>query len=457
MLSDKLEEIFYKSRDEQIAIQNEGIRRMMSLCEKGHPYYKKSFDEEGIDFSSIRTIEDLETLPLTSKKDYMSQPEDFVLKLPDAPLFEKVIYNMLYTTGTTTGKPTPFYNTAHDYYATLMISKRVARIMGLTSDDTIANTYPLTTVPHLTFFAAFWYATVTGARFVSTLTGTPNPEFPVTNSSKHAAKMVETSKATVLWEIPSFLRRLLAMAEKEGLDYHRIRLAAVAGEPCPQSLRDDIILRLKRLGATNTHVNNRFGFTEISTVLVECDEKGRGGFHNPAPDHFFLEVVNPETGKRLADGQPGNLAVTHLNRRGTVLLRYFTGDIVILSHEICPYCGRRTTRVVSQPFRKSDLIKFKGTLINPKPLVSALSGLRDVEEFQVVFTKQDPVDPLSPDHLQIHVATRASGDRIADRIIELCLQTVEMRPEVVFVEKDDIYNPDKGFKSKRVVDLRLKK
>jgi len=68
MLSDKLEEIFYKSRDEQIAIQNEGIRRMMSLCEKGHPYYKKSFDEEGIDFSSIRTIEDLETLPLTSKK-----------------------------------------------------------------------------------------------------------------------------------------------------------------------------------------------------------------------------------------------------------------------------------------------------------------------------------------------------------------------------------------------------
>jgi len=450
-------DIFSLSRDEIIHIQDEGVRRMMALCEKGHPYYQRVFSERDFNFSDIKTTRDLEKIPLTSKQEYMSIPDDFVLKLPDGTLAEKIIYNMLYTTGTTTGRPTPFYNTAHDYFATLMISKRVADMAGLTPEDTIANTYPLTTVPHLTFFAAFWYATVTGARFVSTLTGTPNPQFPVTNSSRHAAEMVETSKATVLWGIPSFLRRLLTLAEEMNLDYHRIRLAAVAGEPCSQGLRDDIILRLKKLGAVNPHVNNRFGFTEISTVLVECDEKGESGFHNPAPDHFFLEVVNPETGKQIEDGQPGNLAVTHLNRRGTVLLRYLTGDIVILSHEICPFCGRRTTRVVSQPFRKSDLIKFKGTLINPKPLVSALSGLRDVEEFQVVFTKQNPEDMLSPDHLQIHIAAKEPDSRIAEQVTTLCLQTVEMRPEVVFVGKDDIFNPDQAFKSKRVVDLRLKK
>lgn len=454
MTSDRIEEIFYKSWDEQIALQNEGIRRMMSLCEKGHPYYQKIFAEKGVDFSAVCNIEDLERVPLTSKKDYMARPEEFILSLPEAPLFERIIYNMLYTTGTTTGKPTPFYNTAHDYYATLMISKRVAQIVGLTPDDTIANTYPLTTVPHLTFFAAFWYATVIGARLVSTLTGTPNPEFSVTNSSKHAAKMVETSKATVLWGIPSFLRRLLTMAEEMGLDYHRVRLAAVAGEPCSQGLREDIIQHLKHLGSKDPHVNNRFGFTEISTVLVECDREGRGGFHNPAPDHFFLEAVDPETGKRVEDGKPGYMAVTHLNRRGTVLLRYLTGDIVVLSHDTCPYCGRQTTRVVSQPYRKSDLLKFKGTLINPEPLVRALSDMPDIEEFQVVFTRLNLEDPLSPDHLQIRIASGESRDEITRRVTDVCLQTVEMRPEIVFVRKDEIYDPDRGFKSKRVIDLR---
>ena len=449
-----ISEIFSKSQDEIRAIQDDGVRRMMALCEVGHAYYREVFSDRGIQFSDIRNIEDLERIPPTSKEDYMTRPEEFVLRLPEAPLFEKIIYNMLYTTGTTTGKPTPFYNTAHDYYATLMISKRVAQIVGLTPEDTIANTYPLTTVPHLTFFAAFWYATVIGARLVSTLTGTPNPEFPVTNSSRHAAKMVETSEATVLWGIPSFLRRLLTLAEEMGLDYHRVRMAAVAGEPCSQGLREDLIRRLERLGAKTPHVNNRFGFTEISTVLVECDREGKGGFHNPAPDHFFLEVIDPETGKRLEDGKPGYLAVTHLNRRGTVLLRYLTGDIVVLSHDPCPYCGRQTTRVVSQPFRKSSLIKFKGTLINPEPLVKALSGIPEIDEFQIVFTRQNPEDPLSPDHLQIKVATSMDEAVAREKVIDICLQTVEMRPEILFVPKDDIYDPDKGFKSKRIVDLR---
>jgi len=451
-----MEGIFSKTREEIREIQDKGIRRMMELCRKGHPYYQKRFKEEGIDFSSVKGIDDLEELPLTTKQDYMAQPEEFVLSLPEAPLFERVVYNVLYTTGTTTGKPTPFYNTAHDYYATLMISKRVAHIVGLTPEDTIANTYPLTMVPHLTFFAAFWYATVIGARLVSTLTGTPNPEFPVTNSSRQAAKMVEASGATVLWGIPSFLRRLLTLAEEMGLDYHRLRMAAVAGEPCSQELREDIVRRLKRLGAKAPHVNNRFGFTEISTVLVECDDEGKGGFHNPAPDHFFLEAVDPDTGRRVEDGVEGYLAVTHLNRRGTVFVRYLTGDIVVMSHERCPYCGRQTSRVVSQPYRKSNLVKFKGTLINPDPLIRALSGMEGVEEFQIVFTREDLADPLSPDHLQIRIASEKKNEEVIRRVVDLCLQTIEMRPEVVFVKKDDIYDPDKGFKSRRVIDLRSK-
>ena len=86
--------------------------------------------------------------------------------------------------------------------------------------------------------------------------------------------------------------------------------------------------------------------------------------------------------------------------------------------------------------------------------MKALSGIPEIDEFQIVFTRQNPEDPLSPDHLQIKVATSMDEAVAREKVIDICLQTVEMRPEILFVPKDDIYDPDKGFKSKRVVDLR---
>lgn len=451
---ENVEWVLYQSSEVIRDLQNEGIEGMMALCQRGHRFYQEFFSKNGIDFESIRTVEDLESVPLTSKVDYMEHPEDFILKIQDAPAFERILYNLLYTTGTSTGRPTPFYNTAHDYYATLMAAKRLASIMGIMSNDVIANTYPLTNVPHLTFFGAFCCATVSGASLVSTLTGTPHPDFPVTNSSHRAAQMIQECKATIIWGIPSFIRRLLMMAEEMGLRYPYLRLAAVAGEPCSQGLREDIIQRMKALGANNPFVNNRYGFTEISTVFTECDPRGENGFHNPAPDMFFLETVDEQTGKRVPKGDPGYLAVTHLNRRGTILIRYLTGDIAVISHEACPACGRTTSRIVSQPYRKSELLKFKGTLINPKPLVSALSEIPEVEEFQVIFTRLNPSDPLSQDHLQVKLSTRSDREKVKEKVINLAVQVVEMRPEVIFVDQNEIYDIDKSFKSKRIIDLR---
>lgn len=453
--NEAIEGILHASPEQVRQAQDQGIRRMMGLCQEGHRYYQRRFEECGIAFSSIRSIDDLEAVPLTAKHDYMKHHEDFVLHIPEAPADEKIVYNILYTTGTTTGRPTPFYNTTHDYFATLLAAKRIAGIIGITPSDVIANTFPLTRVPHLTFFAATCYAMVSGAKLINTLTGTPYPGFPVTNSSRTATRMIHDSAATIIWGIPSFVRRTLILAEEMGLVFPSVRLAAVSGEPCSAGLRQDIIKRLQGLGAASPRVNNRYGFTEISTVLVECDPEGRGGFHNPAPDLFFLEVVDEETGKRLADGQSGYLAVTHLNRRGTVLIRYLTGDIVALSHEPCPFCGRRTQRIVTQPYRRSELIKFKGTLINPKPLLAALSEVREIEEFQVVFTRENPEDLLSPDHLLIRVSTKSDPRALEAKVKAVTLQSVEMRPEVVFVDQDSIYDPDKNFKSLRIVDQRV--
>ena len=107
--------------------------------------------------------------------------------------------------------------------------------------------------------------------------------------------------------------------------------------------------------------------------LVQCAEDAPA--QNVTPDLYHLEVVDPETGRRLPDGESGMLAITHLHRRGTVLLRYLVGDIVTLSREPCPLCGRIGERVVATPRRTGNLVKCRGMLVNTDVVIDVLSAV----------------------------------------------------------------------------------
>ena len=91
-------------------IQNEKLRHMLSLCARGHKFYQNQWSEAGVDIAEIQTIADLENLPLTHKQELMAAPEDFRLNLPDLPLHERALWEVLYTTGSTSD-PVPLYNT----------------------------------------------------------------------------------------------------------------------------------------------------------------------------------------------------------------------------------------------------------------------------------------------------------------------------------------------------------
>ena len=111
-----------------------------------------------------------------------------------------------------------------------------------------------------------------------------------------------------------------------------------SGEPVPAALRAELRELLARLGATSVAIRARYAFTEMQGGLVQCAEHAE--VQNLCPDLYHLEVVDPDTGGGLADGESGALAITHLHRRGTVLLRYLVGDIVALARTPCPLCGR---------------------------------------------------------------------------------------------------------------------
>jgi len=405
----------------------------------------------GMSPQEVRGLSDLGKLPLTTKGDLMEDPENFRLKCPDLPLPERAIWEVIYTTGTT-GDPTPFYNTTHDYEAYLYQARRAAEIVGLTDRDVIANLLPLAPAAMGAFVRASANAYAVGAAIVGALAGPEHGSFGIHRSLDESVRMVERHRATVLWGVTSFVRRVILRAAELGADFRSVRLCAVTGEASSPGMREDIRERLRALGVKHPIIFDRYGSTEIG-ALAQCRQEG--DWHNPAPEILCMEIVDPDTGACLPDGSRGPLAITHLDRRGTVLLRYLVGDIASLTHEPCPHCGRNGERLVGPIIRTKDLIKVKGMLLNPTLLIEKIRAVPGVEEFQFVVKHQNPSDPYSMDELVLRVATKEENrEALGAELISITARAVGVRPCLEFVSGKEIYDPTKQTKVDRFVDWR---
>lgn len=432
-------------------VQDALVARQVELCARGHAYYRRRWAEAGIEPTNIRGIDDLESLPLTPKKDLMADPEAFRLHCPDLPLHERALWEVNYTTGST-GEPTPIYVTTHDYQAYLLQARRVAEISGINDRDILANLFPLTQTAMGAFSRSAANAYASGAAVVGALTGAPHGDFGVHRSLDDAVRMVERHRATVLWGVTSFVRRAIIRAAELGADFTSVRMCGVTGEASSAAMREDMRSRLRALGAANPVIFDRYGSTE-SGGLAQCHEDG--DWHNPAPEVIFHEVVDPDSGHRLPDGERGALAITHINRRGTTLVRYLVGDIVSLTHGPCPHCGRIGDRVVPPIVRTKDLLKVKGMLINPTALLEAVRAVPGVDEYQVVLARVDPADPFSMDEMIVRVASpRVDREALAQAVIDAAQGAVRVRPRVEIAAAADIYDPARDAKATRLVDRR---
>ena len=432
-------------------VQAEKLRAMLALCARGHAHYQRKWAEAGIDVSEIRSLADLERLPLTPKKDLMGAPESFRLDLHELPLHERVLWEVIYTTGTS-ADPTPFYNTTHDYHAYLFQSRRVADISGIRETDVIANLFPLTAAPMGAFVRSAANAYAAGATIFAALPGAAHGSFDVHRSLDQAMRGIAIHRATMLWGVPSFIRRVLLRAIETGADFESVRMCVITGESTSPAMREEIRRCLRELGAQGTTVFDRYGSTELGAFAQCCEESG---WHNPAPEIQYHEVVDPDTGRRLPDGERGALAVTHLDRRGTVLIRFLVGDTVSIERTPCPHCARNGERIIGPVVRTKDLVKVKGMLINPAVLLDSLQSFPGVDELQVVIKRVDANDPFSMDEMLVRVAARcADRDALADAIAARAQEAVHVRPRVEFAEARDIYDPGKQTKATRFIDRR---
>ncbi|TAK82385.1 MAG: phenylacetate--CoA ligase family protein [Betaproteobacteria bacterium] len=432
-------DLLYAPREAIEAERERCFAEMMDLAAARHPRTRARMAASGLARADFASLADLARLPPTLKSEYMADPDAFRLDAEGLPQEMRTVWDVMYTTGTSAGRPTPFVSTTYDFFRILETNRNMLRLRGVRPEDVIANLFPLTAVPHGAFIRALHAAASMNLRVVAALPGNPSPYFTLGTDIDGVVRIVARSEATILWGVPSFVRRVVARAAEMGADFSAVRLAFVTGEGVTEAAREELTAALRRLGRPDAWVSVSYGSTEMQGGMVECAPGS--GLHNPAPGQFYMEVVDPKTYAPVGDGNPGLLLLTHLRRRGTVLLRYALGDVSVLSRERCPHCGSWTDRLVAMPRRSDALLKIKGTLVNPDVLAQAAEAVLGAREFQFVVEEAG---------FTLKVAGEPDND-LTRTAVEAVKRASGVTPALLFVTPGDFIS---SWKLKRVVDLR---
>jgi len=441
------------------ARQDTLFARQMGWLAEASPHYGKVFAAHGIDAGDLRSLEDLRRLPVTTKAELMADPPSFRLRFPEPSLYD-MTYTTVFTTGTTSGRPTPYEYTGHDFFGVLESGGRMFSLLGTVPGDRFFNAFPLSPLPHVAGFTPL-LTSAAGLHFLHGLTGTPYPEFPVHRPVAAVARLIEANRPDVVSGIGSFLRRLFVDAAADGRDLSTVKVILASGEVLTGRMRDHMRAHLTRCGAEDVFIAGSYGFTEGGMAWAPCVEGGP--MHASAPDQVVLEALDPDTHQPRPDGEPGVIALTHLNRRGMPLLRYLLGDIGALSHEPCSHCGRRVESLLvsagsANVSRTSELLKIKGTLVNPQVIHDVVMKADGVLEYQLVVTNRVEGDALSGDRLVLRVGLEPGTDPAAwdqEVLRQAVFNSTEVRPDVeVAADVDTIYDPLREVKARRIVDRR---
>jgi phenylacetate-CoA ligase len=376
----------------------------------GHsPFYRRMFRKHHIDVTKIRLLEDLRHLPLTDKTDLQYENEDFLC----TPR-EKVIDYI--TTSGTLGDPVTFAMTDADLNRLAYNEQISFQCAGIKPGDI----FQLMTTIDKRFMAGLAYflgARKLGAGIVRVGNGIPELQWDT----------ILRIRPDVIIVVPSFIPRIVAYAEKHGIDYRQssVKKAICIGENLRQQ---DFSLNL--LGQSirekwDIELHSTYASTEMATTFTECAH-GCGGHHHP--ELIICELIG-EDGMPSGEGETGELTITTLGVEGMPLLRFKTGDLVRFHHEPCR-CGRTTMRISPIIGRMNHMVKYKGTTLYPPAIFDVLDNVPYVEHYVMVVSDNE----YGNDHIAIKIGlhgplafdvTKDLKDRFRARIrvapdIEIC-------------------------------------
>lgn len=392
-------------------------------------FYRSVFEQHGLTADSIRTVADLRRLPFTSKADLMNSPEhpqrsrDFML-IPDpkvigsrpSTIIRAILegrarvkdeieqeYRPIFMTSTTgrSADPVPFVYSRFDLEVLAAAGKRLFEVCGAQREMKLMNLFPH--APHL----AFWQTHYGGMEFGSLVVSTGGGKCMGTDGH---LRMIRKLKPDVLIGMPTFIYHVFQQAVEEGVRCENLCRVVLGGERVAEGLRRKLTQMAAALGARSFDIVGTYGFTEAKMAWGQCPvapDAASTGYHL-YPDFGLFEVVDPKTGEPLPPGTGGELVYTPLSSRGSVVLRYRTGDIIDGGQvfERCPCCGRSVPRLVgnirrSTEVRELRLDKIKGTLVDFNQLEHVLDDAETIGAWQLELRKRND-DPLEVDEVILH-------------------------------------------------------
>ena len=280
--------------------------------------------------------------------------------------------------------------------------------------------------------------------------------------TKGICKSVKGLNATVLVGIPGYIYHLLKVATEMKLQFKSLKYIVLGGERVPSGLRTKMHDILKTMGAKKPTILSTYAFTEGRIAWPQCHEKS--GYHL-YPDLEFVEIVDKK-GERVEDGERGEIVYTALDWRGSVVLRYKTGDISNLETGRCPYCNRTVPRIGlsierSSEIKELNLKKIKGTLVNLNVFFPLFMGHPKVKEWQLEIRKKNN-DPYELDELIIYVAPKAGVNfsTLKKDLNEKIKTQTEIEPNsIIKCTEADLRKRlgiETELKEKRIIDNRKK-
>jgi phenylacetate-CoA ligase len=406
--------VIEKATPQEIKIlQEQKLRELLVYLSEKSPYYKQLFLENNISISAIKTIEDLQYLPTTTKTNLQLNNDDFFC----VPTHEIIDYA---TTSGTLGSPVTFGLTENDLERLAYNEAISFACAGIKKGDVVQ----LMTTMDRRFMAGLAYflgLRKLGAGVIRV--GAGIPELQWDSILKYQPKY--------LIAVPSFLLKLIEYAENNQINYQESSVEGVIciGESLREQDLSQNLLASKITKKWDIKLYSTYASTEMSTAFTECSFQLGGHQH---PELIITEILD-DNDKPVKEGESGELTITTLGVEAMPLLRFKTGDIVKLHTEPCQ-CGRNTVRVGPVVGRKQHMIKYKGTTLYPPAMHDLLTYFENVQQHVIEITSND----LGTDEILIKIAVDHIDELLLDQIKDHFRAKLRVTPKIQVVSKEEI-------------------
>ena len=429
---DQVEPIERASVDELRALQLARLRDALSYAYDRVPHYRQAFDAAGVHPDHLKRLDDIAKFPFTTKDDLRQNYPFGMFAVPMDAIVR------IHASSGTTGKPTVVGYTAKDIATWSLLMARSIRAAGGRSSDKI--------------HVAYGYGLFTGglgAHYGGEYLGAA--VIPVSGGfTERQVQLINDFKPDIIMVTPSYMLAIADEFERQGLDAARcsLRVGIFGAEPWSEGMRAEIE---RRLGLDAVDI---YGLSEVMGpgVAQECIETKDG--LTLWEDHFYPEIIDPESGKPVADGEAGELVITTLTKEGMPVIRYRTRDLT----RLLPGTARTMRRMERIKGRSDDMLIVRGVNVFPSQIEAVLAREEQLAPHYVLELRR----PERLDELDVVVETRAPGGRLSGVALaelgrkaeQLIKSYVGVTANVRVVEPGTIER-SQG-KAKRVHDLRPK-